>query len=275
MTPTMSALVLRRLIACSLLLCASIVECRSHHAGFVSNPGQISLGRSQMSEPQMRDLRKATLCDIECEAETQTIRSRRSFLASAVSFGVGSLCMPFASLAEENVMPDVQIQVLPTGDVKKLFNEGRALEAQGNILAAQRLYTKITKVSPGFIYGWSSLGNTLTAQGELIPADQAYTKAISLCEENLRVAEQSPGTRRCDDLYLLLLNRGSVRLNNNQAKEALADLQRSNALRARPDAVILQNLARAQGEDCLEIFMHFFKPTKKNLFHQFQLLIHP
>ena len=246
MTATTPALFVRRFIALSLLACASTVDCRSQHAGFVSSRGQV--GRPNKSEPQSRYFRKVSPFDIECEIETESVSSRRSFLSSLASFGLGSVCMPFVSLAEENAMQDVQIQVLPTGDVKKLFNEGRALEAQGNILAAQRLYTKITKVSPGFIYGWSSLGNTLTAQGEMNPADEAYTKAISLCEDNLRVAEQSPGTRRCDDLYLLLLNRGSVRLNNNQAKEALADLQRSNALRARPDAIILQNLARAQGK---------------------------
>jgi tetratricopeptide (TPR) repeat protein len=188
----------------------------------------------------------ATIKNEALHAE-DNMSNRRSFLSSVASLSVTLVGMPVISSAEDG-LPEPQIQVLPTGDVKKLFNEGRALEAQGNILAAQRLYTKITKVSPGFIYGWSSLGNTLTAQGELNTADEAYTKAVNLCEENLRIAEQSPGTRRCDDLYLLLLNRGSVRLNNNQAKDALADLQRSNALRARPDAIILQNLARAQGK---------------------------
>jgi len=62
----------------------------------------------------------------------------------------------------------------------------------------------------------------------------------------LKQAEGSFGVKRCDDLYLLLLNRGSVRLNNGMPKEALMDLQKSDGLRARPDAVILQNLARAQ-----------------------------
>ena len=85
--------------------------------------------------------------------------------------------------------------------------------------------------------------NTLSvAQGELTTADDAYTKAILLCEENLENSEASFGTRRCDgeqicwrelhffvldhlsilcvfsDLYLLLLNRGSVRLNNGMPK---------------------------------------------------------
>jgi len=46
------------------------------------------------------------------------------------------------------------------GDAKKLFNDGRVFESQGNMAAAQRLYTKVTKIAPRFIYGWSNLGNT-------------------------------------------------------------------------------------------------------------------
>lgn len=229
---------------------AFLVESRAHLpldvVGFVPNHIR-HVGFSAKSKPQLGALLWAS--EGESRTEEQILSNRRSFLTSIASISLVS--MPFQSVAEGSVVADVPIEVIPAGDVKKLFNEGRALEAQGNILAAQRLYTKITKVSPGFIYGWSSLGNTLTAQGELNTADEAYTKAISLCEENLRIVENSPGTRRCDDLYLLLLNRGSVRLNNNQAKEALVDLQRSNILRARPDAVILQNLARAQGENDL------------------------
>ena len=52
--------------------------------------------------------------------------------------------------------------------------------------------------------------------------------------------------RRCDDLYVLLLNRGSLRLNNRMAKEALKDLEMADYLRAKPDALILQNRARAR-----------------------------
>ena len=214
-------------------------------AGFVPISTHGQFGKQTKVQPQLGALHVASK---EASNAEENMSNRKSFLSSVASFSLASMGMPFVSFAEDGLVTDQQIQVLPTGDVKKLFNEGRALEAQGNILAAQRLYTKVTKISPGFIYGWSSLGNTLTAQGELNTADEAYTKAVNLCEENLRIAEQSPETRRCGDLYLLLLNRGSVRLNSNRAKEALADLQRSNALRARPDAIILQNLARAQGE---------------------------
>jgi len=177
------------------------------------------------------------------------IDDRRNFIKSIVSLGLAASSIPTAALAEDAAVSAATpspVQVVAIGDTKKLFNEGRALEAQGNILAAQRLYIKVTKISPRFIYGWANLSNTLVAQGQLNDADQTYTKAINLCEENLKETEESFGIKRCDDLYLLLLNRGSVRLNNGMSKEALTDLQKANTLKARPDAVILQNLARAQ-----------------------------
>jgi len=34
------------------------------------------------------------------------------------------------------------------GDAKKLFNEGRVFESQGNMAAAQRLYSKVSKIEP-------------------------------------------------------------------------------------------------------------------------------
>jgi len=255
----MMMLIYLMMIACTLLYGLTIVESRT--AGFVASHNihgsSISQTRAAALHAIMDPNNKISSREDEVQLSSKIImehKSRRLFLNSAASFGLASIGFPFTSAAQDGdvitLPPGEQIQVLPSSsDLKKLFNEGRALEAQGNILAAQRLYAKITKAFPNFIYGWSSLGNTLTAQGELNSAEEAYTRAVSLCEENLRVAEQSPGTRRCDDLYLLLLNRGSVRLNNNQAKDALVDLQRSNTLRARPDAVILQNLARAQGEN--------------------------
>lgn len=137
------------------------------------------------------------------------------------------------------------VDVAPPGDVRQLFNEGRVYESQGNLAAANRIYTKVTRLAPRFIYGWSNLGNTQVAFGALEPAEESYTKAVDLCIEN-RKEEQKFGVRRCDDLYLLLLNRGSLRLNNNMAKEALKDLETADELRGKPDALILQNRARAR-----------------------------
>lgn len=137
------------------------------------------------------------------------------------------------------------VEVTPSfADAKKLFNEGRAFESQGNMAAAQRLYAKVTKISPRFIYGWSNLGNTQVAMGDLQGAEENYSQAIALCQESLQAND---GGRKCSDLYVLLLNRGSVRLNTDgMAREALKDLQQADTLRQRPDAVVLQNLARAK-----------------------------
>lgn len=143
-----------------------------------------------------------------------------------------------ASLATS--VPPVLLQV--SGDAKKLVSEGRAYESQGNMLAAQRVYNKVTLIAPRFVYGWSNLGNTQTALGDLNAAELSYTKAIDLCQE----IEQQPNGQKCKDLYLLLLNRGSIRLNNDMVKESLQDLGRADSLRGRPDPLILQNLARSK-----------------------------
>ena len=175
--------------------------------------------------------------------DDMAITHRRQFMKTLIS----SICLSSSTIMVPSMaMSDEEVQITARGDVAKLFNEARAFEAQGNILAAQRLYLKVTNIAPRFIYGWSNLGNTLVAQGQLSDADSSYSKAVSLCEESLKQTEDTFGTRRCDDLYLILLNRGSVRLNNNMPKEALSDLTKSYTLRGRPDATVLQNLARAQ-----------------------------
>ena len=183
----------------------------------------------------------------EATRTTTIITNRRKFMTSMASVCLASSTLVPSKAGAEDEMPTAtssEVEVMATGDVKKLFNEGRAFEAQGNILAAQRLYLKVTNIAPRFIYGWSNLGNTLVAQGQLGKADESYSKAVALCEENLKQTEASFGVRRCDDLYLILLNRGSVRLNNDMPKEALSDLTKSNTIRGRPDATILQNLVR-------------------------------
>ena len=186
-------------------------------------------------------------------------RILKSLSSTLVAFSV--IIPPWKVIATDDTMATTssEVQVVATGDVKKLFNDGRALEAQGNILAAQRLYIKVTKIAPRFIYGWSNLGNTLVAQGQLKEADESYSNAIDLCEENLKQADGSSfGTRRCDDLYLILLNRGSVRLNSDRPKEALLDLTKSSVLRGRPDATILQNLVRNMKS---QLFLLSFKKS--------------
>lgn len=89
------------------------------------------------------------------------------------------------------------------------------------------------------------MGNTQVALGALLPAEKSYSTAIDLCIESNK-EEEKFGVPRCNDLYLLYLNRGSLRLNNGMPKEALKDLEMADNLRGRPDAIILQNRARAR-----------------------------
>lgn len=128
---------------------------------------------------------------------------------------------------------------------KKLFDEGRVLEQQGKIASANRIFGKVTKMEPNFIYGWSSLGNTQVVFGSIEDAKDSYSKAIDLCNESLKTEEKF-GVRRCNDAYVLYLNRGVVLLNSNRPKEALEDLEMSAFLCGKPDAVVLQNRARAR-----------------------------
>lgn len=169
---------------------------------------------------------------------------RRQLISALLPTAVASLVLtPGIVFADDDV--EDPVLVLVTGEIKKLFNEGRALEQQGNIAAAQRLYGKVTKLSPRFIYGWSSLGNTQVALGALPPAESSYSRAIDLCVESNKEEERF-GVARCNDSYLLYLNRGSLRMNNGMAKEALKDLELADSLRAKPDAIVLQNRGRAR-----------------------------
>ena len=181
----------------------------------------------------------------------------------ATSMGSGNVLPAFAVEEDDStttttnddvlVSPSTSpVELIPLSrDAKKIFNEGRALESQGNMMAAQRLYNKVTKISPRFVYGWSNLGNTQVALGDLSQADTNYSQAITLCRESSGQADtEGFGIKKCNDLYLLLLNRGSVRLNaidsQNYKQTALRDLREANTLRNRPDPIVAQNLARAE-----------------------------
>lgn len=169
---------------------------------------------------------------------------RRHFVKVMIGSATAGVVMTTPAGADDIALLPVELSA--TGDAKKLFNEGRALESQGNMAAAQRIYSKVTKISPRFVYGWSNLGNTQVALGDLKGADDNYSIAIDLCRESQKGIEEKFGVKRCSDLYLILLNRGAVRLNSGMIQEALADLQQASILRERPDAIILQNLARAK-----------------------------
>ena len=177
---------------------------------------------------------------------------REALLSSVASAALTALAAPRLSFADVLEAPSTAatvlppVEVVPSGDCKKLFNEARALESQGNVQAALRLYAKVVRISPRFVYGWSNLGNAQVALGSLSEAGNNYETAIGLCRERNDAFDRGEGGRRCDDLYVLLLNRGSLNLNSGRPRDALKDLEESADLRGRPDAVILQNRARAR-----------------------------
>lgn len=76
---------------------------------------------------------------------------RRQMISTLVPSTAAATTLIFApqlASAEEMVTAAEPVQVQVTGEVKKLFNEGRALESQGNMAAAQRIYGKVTKLAP-------------------------------------------------------------------------------------------------------------------------------
>ena len=87
--------------------------------------------------------------------EYKVVQNRRD-VTQSVSATIGILCgNPFAALADEG--NDESVIITATGDIKQLFREGQAYEFQGNMAAAQRIYSKVTKITPrvckfGFLY---------------------------------------------------------------------------------------------------------------------------
>ena len=78
-----------------------------------------------------------------------TTWNRRQFAISVPTSIASLLSNPLSpAFAEDDVVTNTPVEVIPNADIKKLFNEARAMEGQGNIPAAQRIYAKVTKVSP-------------------------------------------------------------------------------------------------------------------------------
>jgi hypothetical protein len=108
--------------------------------------------------------------------------NQRDLLLTAASVAFSSaICAPKAAFADDDMLTGslAPVEVTPSvPDAKKLFNKAHALESQGNMAAAQRLYAKVTKISPRFIYGWSNLGNTQVAMGDLGGAEEIIHRRL-------------------------------------------------------------------------------------------------
>lgn len=107
---------------------------------------------------------------------SKTTSTRRGFVCGIIASGITTTAT--AALADGQGDGAAAVQLTAPGDAGRLFNEARALESQGNVAAAQRIYTKVTQLAPRFVYGWSQLGNTQTVFGDLKAAEQSYDTAI-------------------------------------------------------------------------------------------------
>ena len=80
------------------------------------------------------------------------LTSRRSaistFTLSMLTTTLSQTTLPNVARADGDIVMDYPVQVVVKGDVKKLFDEARVLEQQGNMAAANRIYTKVTKMAP-------------------------------------------------------------------------------------------------------------------------------
>jgi len=132
------------------------------------------IGTSKCSNPNILDIHKSkqksrSISDQTCssrlsgskaraldrnsfEGHKGKLTKRRSMLSKAVFTSMIPL-IPFQNASAQtddkfDVTDEAEVLVSVTGDVKSLFNEGRAKELQGNIAAAQRIYSKVTKMAP-------------------------------------------------------------------------------------------------------------------------------
>ncbi len=91
---------------------------------------------------------KTRTCTKLLATSSDTDGHRRTLISSFPTTIATLLVAPQLGLAAEDVISSDPVIVSPTGEIKKLFNEGRALEQQGNIQASQRIFAKVTKLAP-------------------------------------------------------------------------------------------------------------------------------
>ena len=123
------------------------------------------------------------------------------------------------------------------GEANRIFRKARQVEADGDPVAAMKLYEEIVQAEPEFIYGWSNLGNVLAAQGNLDQSLLCYKKALSLRPPN-------------DAIAIILLNKASVENGLNSLDAALRDLNTAESISGSSSnilsnkAVVLTKLGR-------------------------------
>lgn len=138
------------------------------------------------------------------------------------------------SLATDHYQLALQQQIPPRLKLGAYNNLGSLLKAQGDLLAAKKLFQTALEIDPGFAIGHYNLGMTLKALGSLKAAIAAYERAIQLHPDYAEAYQ----------------NLGVVLLKLGQVPESLKLLQRAIALHGQqnpPEAERLRQGVKALG----------------------------
>lgn len=126
----------------------------------------------------------------------------RNFATSTVLFD--------ADEGKRQPIPRAKLQ-LQRQDLKSILQEARKAEANGEFVAAKRLYNEIIEEEPDFFSSYYSLGNIYVLEGNLNEALLTLNKAISLLPP-------------IDQLIPVLIMKGTVESNLQSFPTALQDL---------------------------------------------------
>ena len=103
----------------------------------------------QLTSKQMINLQEESICkensSFLANKVIESSSNRREVISGLVSSGLLMFGSQMAVAVEED---GGEVIVAAQGQVKQLFREGQAYEFQGNMAAAQRVYTKVTKIVP-------------------------------------------------------------------------------------------------------------------------------
>lgn len=138
------------------------------------------------------------------------------------------------SPAEAHYRMALQQQIPPRLQLGAYNNLGSLLKAQGDLLAAKKLFQTALDIDPGFAVGHYNLGMTLKALGSLKAAIAAYERAIQLNPDYAEAYQ----------------NLGVVLLKLGQVPESLKLLRRAIALHGQqnpPEAERLRQGVKALG----------------------------
>ncbi|KAI2489561.1 hypothetical protein MHU86_25030 [Fragilaria crotonensis] len=166
----------------------------------------------------------------------EVLSRRNAIMTQILSVGLvalGPVAAP--SFAAEEVVGNLPVEVVASGDAKKMFNEARAREGQGNMEAAQRLYAKVTK----YLLGLFTVGAILAirnlrlnnnrvkdALSDLSRASALRGKPDGIIAQNLARAKELNGLYApADRDYSLAISMTSNEVNPFWLRSALVKLQ--------------------------------------------------